>query len=170
MFNPYAFYELKYLPAFKEKGVKAFVKQTYDRGRNLLEENPSPAFLLSHYDNISKAHGHLDAIKHDPHRRLLLLENAEDYQELQRMGHPDPGELIYLNFAVPNAERKAQATLDKKLHAYIDYKLNWRVPGGQTVQFSLEFEFGEIYAVLKHGGRYHRVKFEEIETTKGYVL
>jgi hypothetical protein len=170
MFNPYARYELKYLSAFRQKGLKAFVKQSYDRGRNMLEENPRSAFLLIHYSDVTKAQGHMDAIKHDPNRRLLLMNNVEDYQELQRMGQPDSGELVYLNFAIPNAERQAQAALDKKLHAYIDYKLNWRVPGGQTVQFSLEFEFGEIYAVLKHGGRYHRVKFDEIETTKGYVL
>jgi hypothetical protein len=170
MFNPYASYELKYLPAFKQKGVKAFVKQTYDRGRNLLEENPRPAFLLCHYNDITKAQGHMDAIKHDPNRRLLFLDNAVDYQELQRLGRLNSEELVYLNFAVPNAERKAQAVLEKKLRAYLEHKLNWRIPGGQTVQFSLEFEFGEIYAVLKHGGRYHRVKFDEIETTKGYVL
>lgn len=170
MFNPYAAYELKYLSAFKQKGVKAFVKQTYDRGRNMLEENPRPAFLLSHYNDIAQASGHMDAIKHDPNRRLLLVDNPEDYRELQRIGQRDSNELVYLSFAVPNAERKAQTVLEKRLRAYIDFKLKWRIPGGHTVQFSLEFEFGDIYAVLRHGGRYHRVKFDEIETTKGYVL
>jgi hypothetical protein len=170
MFNPYRRYEAQYLPKFKMKGVKAFVQQTYDRGRDLLAENPRPAFLLTHYEDLIKAEGHMDALKHDPNRRLFKMDDPEDYRELYRLGQRDCGAQVYLYFMFPDADARARRALDKKLHAYIDFKLKWRIPSLETAEFYLEYEFGEIYAVLKHGGRYHRVKFEEIETMKGYVL
>jgi hypothetical protein len=170
MFNPFPPYETKYLAAFRQKGVKAFVMQTYDRGRNMLEENPRPAFLLTHYEKIDMAQDHMDAITHDPCRRLFLLDNSTDLKELERLGQKDSGEKVFLRFKIPNAEQVARKVLDKKLHAYIDYKLGWKIPGHEVVQFTLEFIFGEIYAVLRHGSKYHKVKIDEIETTKGYVL
>jgi hypothetical protein len=170
MFNPYALYEAKYLEGFKTKGVKAFVKQTYDRGRNLLEQNPGPAFLLTHYNEIKMAINHMDAISNDPERRLFMFDNFSDLLELQRIGRPGAEELVYMSLKTPGAEQKAKKILDKKLRAYISFKLNWLVPASETVQFSLEFIFGEIYAVLRHGHHSHKVKMEEIETTKGYVL
>jgi hypothetical protein len=170
MFNPFPPYEIKYLAAFKQKGVKAFVMQTYDRGRNLLDEDPAPAFLLTHYENIDQAEDHMDAIGHDAGRRLFRMENADDVKELQRLGQPGARERVYMRFKIPNAEQVARKVLDKKLHAYIDFKLGWKIPGHDLVKFSLDFIFGEIYVELKHGSKYHKVKIEEIETTKGYVL
>ena len=170
MFNPYRPYEAKYLPKFKLKGVKAFVLQTYERGRDWLENNPKPAYLLTHYEDLLKASGHMDALKHDLGRRLLKMDNTDDYKELLRLGQNDCGAHVYLYFMFPDATDRARRALDKKLHSYIDHKLRWRIPGFETVQFDLEYEFGDIYIVLRHGGKYNRVKFEEIESMKGYVL
>lgn len=169
MFNPFPRFELKYLNGFRQKGVVAFVKQTYERGRDP-HAHEKPGFLLSHYSEPHMARNHFDAIAHDPGRQLLETANPEDWKELARLGGADAGALVYMYFKIPDAEQRAKKVLDKKLHAYIDHKLKWRVSREEGVQFGLEFTFGEIYAVLKSGGRTHKVKIEEIETTKGYVL
>jgi len=170
MFNPFPLFEAKYLSGFKQKGVLAFVKQSYERGRNPLNNTEWPAYLLSHYAEPHMAQNHFDAIGHDPSRALLFLDNPEHFKELQRLGVKDQGSYTYLYLKLPDAEAKAKKMLDKKLHAYIDYKLGWRVSREEGVQFSLNFIFGEIYVVLSSGGRKHQVKIEEIETLKGYVL
>ena len=169
MFNPYSPYEAKYLAAFKQKGVKFFVRQTYDRGKNLLEENPKPAFLLTHYEQLEMAQNHFDALGDDPGKRLYRMDTMQDVQELQRFGLPNSAERIYVAFKTPDAELRARKMLDKKLRAFIDHKLQWRVPGHTTVDFSLKFIFGKIYVVLKHGGRYDERQIEEIENMS-YVL
>ena len=170
MFNPYVRYDAKYLAEFQKKGVKAFVKQRYRRGENLLVDPSVPAFLYTHYSQMHMAQNHMLAIAHDPERRLLLLDNADDMQDLQKVGKPETGEIAYLRFAVKDAAALARKILDKKLHAYISEKLKWRVPRVEGVTFSMEFIFGDIYVELRYGTHYHRVNIEDIETTKGYVL
>lgn len=170
MFNPLVPYHLKYLAGFRQKGVTAFVQQSYPRGRNLLQEEQAMALLLSHYHDAKQADDHYGVIAPDPHRRLLLMHHAEDYAELLALGGPEKGIPVFLPFKIPDAEQKARKVLDKKLRAYIHYKLHWRVPGQHTLQFSLDVIFGEIYAVLRHGGLTHTVKLDDIENTSGYVL
>lgn len=170
MYNPFPRYEIKYLGPFKQKGVTCFVKQSYPRGANRLEENSKPSLLISHYTDKGLALEHLDALKHDPHACLLMLDEPADVAELQRMGSKDAGEYVYMYFKQPGGEQLARKYLDKKLHAYIDFKLGWNVPGHSLVKMKLDYIFGEIYVELRHGTKYHKVKLEEIETTKGYVL
>lgn len=170
MYNPFPLYDIKYLQPFLAKGVKCFVKQTYDRGRNMLEENPKPAFLISHYNEIGLALEHLDALKHDTNARILRIDNAADLSELRRMGMPGASERVYMYFKQADAERRLRKTLDKRLHAYIDHKLNWKIPGYQTVQMKLDFIFGEIYVELRHGSKYHKIKLEEVESNAGYLI
>lgn len=167
MYNPFPRYELKYLSGFKQKGVKCFVKQSYPRGQNRLEENPKPSYLLSHYNDKGLALEHLDALKHDPEAGILMLDDEVDFTELKRLS--DSSQYVYMYFKQANGEVMARKALDKKLHAYIDYKLGWKVPGGQFVNMKLDFVFGDIYVELRHGTKYAKVKMEEIENPK-YVL
>lgn len=170
MYNPYPPYEKKYLPEFKKKGVKCFVLQTYDRGRNLLEADPRPAYLLCHYDDITHAREHMDALKHDLRARILMMNEEADVRELLRLGESNAPERVYMYFKPQNGERTFQKLMEKKIRAYIDLKLRWHVPGGSTVALKLDFIFGEIYVELRHSGKYHKVKLEEIESMHGYVL
>lgn len=170
MFNPFPLFDVKYLGGFKQKGVKCFVKQTYDRGRNLLEDNPRPSFLISHYTDKGLALEHMDALKHDSKACILMIDNEDDLKELQRMGSKHSDSLVYMYFKQADGEIRAKKVLDKKLHAYIDYKLGWKVAGGTTVEMKLDFIFGDIYVELRYGSKFKKVKIEEIEKTEGYVL
>jgi hypothetical protein len=170
MFNPFPVYHPKYLPLFIQKGVKCFVKQTYERGRNLLEEKILPAYLLTQYHDIGLAKEHMDSIRHDAAAVMLVVSDADDLKELQRLGRADCAERIYLRFRDRDAEERARKKLDKKLRAYIDHKLGWRIAGYDSVSFSLDFHFGEIYVVLKHGSRYQKVNIDDIESLKEHVL
>lgn len=167
MYNPFPRYELKYLAPFKQKGVKCFVKQSYPRGQNKLEENPRPSFLLSHYNDRGLALEHLDSLKHDPEAHILMMDEEADFAELKRLA--DFAQYVYMYFKPKDGEQQARRLPDKKLHAYIDYKLGWKVPGGQLVNMKLDFIFGDLYVELRHGTKYAKVKIEEIENPK-YVL
>ena len=170
MFNPFVPFEAKYLPAFKQKGVVAFVKQSYKRGKSEVDSDQKPAFLLAQYNEAHLAKNHFDSIAHDADRRLLEVNNPEDWRELQRLGGSQAEAYVFVTLKRADAEKLARQLLDKKLHAFIDHKLQWRVSREEGIKFSLGFTDGEIYVILSSGGRSHKVKIEEIESQKGYVL
>ncbi|HEX2628864.1 MAG TPA: hypothetical protein VHM26_07630 [Chitinophagaceae bacterium] len=170
MFNPFEPYEAKYLTGFTKKGVEAFVLQSYPRGERPFEDPRLPGYLLTHYEEIKLAENHMDSIEHDPKKRLLMIDNPDDWNELIRLGRPGSGAHVYMRFKIPDADKKAKKVLEKHIRAYIDHKLGWRIPGYDVVQFSLDAIFGDLYAVLKYGPKYCKVKLDDIESNKGYVL
>jgi hypothetical protein len=70
---------------------------------------------------------------------------------------------------VKDAELKARKVLDKKIRAFIEYKLGWQPGRNDDVSFNLDVQFGEVYAELKFRSKQIKVKLEEIETGN-YVL
>lgn len=169
MFNPFVAFDSRYLALFRQKAVVAFVRQTYDRGKNLLSESEKPSYLLAHYNLMESARNHYDALVEDAARRLYVVANPDDWRELEKLCGAHSGAYVYAYLKVKDAEQKARKMLDKKLRTYIDYKLGWR-PGRSTVKFDLEFSFGQVYAVLRLGAMTHKVSIEEIEKIKRYVL
>jgi hypothetical protein len=169
MFNPFAAFEPRFLSGFRQRGVKAFVQQTYERGRNLLEEDPRPAYLLIHFNNEKKAREHFEAIKTDPGRQLFITDDLDDYRKLQTLLNDPAAGRFYTMLKIKDAELKAQKFLDKRIRSYIDFKTNWRPARYESVHFSLDFIFGEIYVQLKCGARSVKMRIEELENQK-YVL
>ena len=76
---------------------------------------------------------------------------------------------VFTMLKVKDAEYKARKVLDKKLRYYIDTRLQWRPNGSDDVVFSLDVQFGEVYARLKFRSKEIMVKLEEIENAS-YVL
>jgi len=163
VFNPCLRYEKKYLPGFKQKGVKCFVMQTYERGRINNEGNPRPSYLLWHYDDEESARNHLDACSYDPSACILMLDDERDWKELVRLGEKEAPEVVYMALKPENAEAQLRRVMDTQFRAYIDNKLKWRIPSFKTVQVKLVFVFGHIYVEFRHGREHKRVKLEEIE-------
>lgn len=169
MFNPFAAFDPRYLPEFKKKGVKVFIMQRYDRGRNLLESPPRPAYLLSHFDRLDVANQHFDALKHDDTRNMFILDDMAQYEELQNRVQQKEA-IYYTRLVVKDANLKAQKILDKKIRAYIDNKTSWRPSRYDELGFELDVIFGQIYVILTFKGRDIQIKLEELENQKDYVL
>jgi hypothetical protein len=163
VFNPCLRYEKKYLSGFRQKGVKCFVMQTYERGRDSADEQLRPSYLLWHYEDEELARNHLDAVRHDPGACILMLDDKEDLEELIRLGEKDGPEKVYMALKPGNAEMQLRRLMDKQFRSYIDNKLKWRIPSFNTVAVKLVFIFGHIYVELRHGSKHHKVKLEEIE-------
>lgn len=170
MLNPFVRYESKFLAAFRQKGVKAFVMQTYERGRDRQQPAAPPAYLLTHYHDMDSAQAHFDALTRDVNRQIYYVYLPEDMQELKQIGRPGADMIVYMLFKKPNYELQVRQQLDKALRSYVGSTLKWH-PGPLTIiDFSLEFVFGEIYGVFRHGTRCHKVKLDELEKMNGYVL
>ncbi len=160
MFNPLQKFELKYLDAFIKKGVVAFVKQTYQRGRSKLNPDAPATFVLIHFEKILAAQQYFDVLKDDPARELLWVHKPNDISRLKewiKTGN------AYMMLKARDAEFRARRLLDKKIKAFIEYKLRWFPSRQDEVSFSLDVQFGEVYAKLKFRSKEIKVKLEEIE-------
>jgi hypothetical protein len=161
MFNPLHPFELKYLQAFIDKGVVAFVKQGFQRGKNNLYPGVN-TYVLIHFEKPLAAQQYYDVLKEDPARELLFLNNANDFNRVK--------ELIltgtcYMMLKVKGAEEKAKKILDKKIKVFIEKKLGWHPSGQEEILFNLDVQFGEVYAKLKFRSKEIKVKLAEIEET-----
>ncbi len=168
MFNPFASFDPKYVAGFQKNGIQAFVKQTYDRGKNLLESPVRPAFLFIHFLDGDMARLHYEAIETDSNRELFTLKVADDWKAF-RAYLLNPDHLNYMALTVKDVNAKAKKSLDKHIRAYIDHRTDWHPRRSDDIDFSMEFIFGEIYAVLRFGARKIKLRIDDLENQK-YVL
>lgn len=166
MFNPLQPFEPRFIELFKAKGIKAFAKQVYERGRPDFNENNLQAYVLIHFDSLEAAQNYVDVQGSDPDRELLRLDRAEAVDRIRELIKTAN---VFTILKIKDAEMKARKVLDKKLRAFIEYKLNWHPSRSDDVIFHLEMQCAEVYAELKFRSQKIKVKLEEIESAK-YVL
>ena len=150
MFNPLQPFEERFIGMFRKKGVKAFVRQTYNRG---------DGFVLIHFENLLAAQQYYDVVKTDAARELILL-NEQGEQRIKELLQK---EKIYTMLKVKDAEFKVKKLLEKRIRYFIDHKLGWNPGRNDDVQFSLDVQFGEVYAKLKYRSKEIKVKLADIE-------
>jgi hypothetical protein len=169
MFNPFAAFDPRLLGSFRREGVRVFVKQTLHLCGE--EDDQEQAFLLTHFTNPSKALEHYGAIKNDPNRQVFSLDNPESWQKLASMiSRPPAGQRFFTSLTIKHVNQKAKMQLDRKVRSYIRNETNWRPGRHEKVNFSLDFNFGEIYVVLGYYPEQLKVKLAELERQPSYVL
>lgn len=151
------------LDAFVKAGKKYFVRQAYSRGKELLDEGVKGCFIFTHYSEAGQAEHHLGAIAHDPNRYLYNWDKPEDQNKLLiAAGKPD-GYKIYSSVFEKDWQKQITLLLKTKVKKYIDYSLDWKPGRGETVDFQIFTNYGELYAKLKLRTQEVRVKLEVIE-------
>ena len=169
MFNPFAPFDPRLLEKFKLKGVKAFVKQTYERGKSRLDENNVTAYLLIHFTSLAMAQQYFQSIQADTGRRLFRLDDPAEFQELHSLLNKPSNSRFFTALTIKDANEKAKKLLDKQIRAYITYKTDWHPPRSADISFNLELSFGELYVQLKYDNREIKMKLSELENQR-YVL
>jgi hypothetical protein len=161
-FNPLHPFEARFIGAFRKKGVRAFVKQTYSRGERSMEGQERKGYVLIHFERMLAAQQYFDVVKEDPARELLNIDEPADVERIHELIETTN---IYTMLTIKDAAARAQKLLDKRLRYYIEKKLSWFPSRNDEVQFSLDVQFGEVYAKLKFRSREVKVKLEDIESS-----
>jgi len=167
MFNPFSTFEPHFLSGFRQKGVQAFVQQTYDRGRMPLD--PRPAYLLTHFNRLDWAREHYDVLQHDPNRKVFVIELPSDLQAL-RSAITGKSALYYTILTVKDANKKARKALSKQLLNFIHRNTNWNPASYKDIELDLEISFGEIFVKLFYKQNQVKEKLDRLESPKQYVL
>ena len=135
---------------FRKKGVKAFVLQTYPRGEG---------YVLIHFENKLAAQQYYDVVKTDAAREMIGLDKTGEERIKQLL----QTERIYTMLKIKDAEFKVKKLLEKRIRYFIDHQLGWNPGRNDDVQFSLDVQFGEVYAKLKFRAKEIKVKLADIE-------
>jgi hypothetical protein len=162
MFNPFYPFTKQLLEGFLKYNKKYFVRQSFERGRNILDESIKEYFLVTHYGNLTTAMDHFGAISHDPRRFLYDWNNPEHREKLLVAASNPNGYKIFASVLKPEYEKGTAKQLKNKLRTYIN-KIGWYPKRDEGVSSNYELQFGELYIRLKYAGREAKVKFEEIE-------
>jgi hypothetical protein len=161
MHNPLQLYSPRLLNSLIRAGHKYFVRQTYKRGVNHFDAEPKGAFLISHYNDLSKAQQHYDALKDEEKRFLYDISNTEHLEKLKATAQQPTGYKIYTPLLLE--EWKPSRDMAEKIRAYINHKLRWRPGREERVHTNLFLEFGELFITLKFRGYNEEVPLSDIE-------
>jgi hypothetical protein len=162
MFNPFYPLTNELLNAFVANGKIFFVRQNFERGRNILDNNIREYFLITHYESLTTAMDHYGAISYDRRRFLYHWDNEEHRRKLEIAASSPEGFKIFAAVLKPGWDRPADRILKNKIRRYIE-QIGWNPKRDQGVLTNYELQFGELYIRIKYQGREAKVKFEEIE-------
>lgn len=163
MFNPFAPLSRALLDAFIKSGKNYFVRQTFPRGKGLLEPPVKGSFILTHYAEIGHAQHHLGAISQDPNRFMYEWASTTHQQLLITAAGSPEGYKIYSSVFEKDWQQRITAPVKEQIKKYIDHTLGWKPGKGETVNFDIYVNYGELYAKLKLRSQEVRLKLEHIE-------
>ena len=165
MFNPLAPWTGKALEGFLREGKRYFVRQRFDRAKNVLDQDTKVCLLLSHYESYPQAKEHFDALQDDMHRFLYDAEIPEHLHRLQKAAEPPEGYKVFTNTFMPDWERHITRRIRQKIMAYIDGK-GWKPVRNETVLIDFYPHFGEVMLTLRFREQKLSIKLAEIENLR----
>jgi hypothetical protein len=171
MLQPFEDFRPKYIPRLLELGRRYLVSQTYFRIRELEIDSTSSRvnLLLSDYVELGEARLHMNAVKKDRYAAIIDLKNPAHLKKIQEMLMAGSPYRIF--FAVVRSAKELENLVNKKykdkLKQYVDKQTNWRISHDAVVKPTIQLSFGELFIIMKHGNERIRIKFEEIEESRG---
>lgn len=168
MFNPFERFELRFIDVFRAKKKRYLVSQTYSKGFDHFDEPNKIYLLLSHYADLNKAQVHKKVLAHDPLAAILDLERPIHVEKLKAMLAPDSKYIIFSILIQDEEHLRARIMkrFSDNIRRYIASKTNWRIGGNEELKTQYDITFGNLYIILKYGGKQPiRIKFEEIENS-----
>ena len=165
MLQPFELMKEIYLNKLVDLNKHFLVSQSYKRGSNQFAEEQKNDLLLSDYNDIGLAKGHLSAVRNDKYAAIVDLTRQEHFQKLKDMLLP--GSEYRLFWAVVRSKKELETRLTTKyrenIKRYITVNTNWRIDRNATFLPALQLIYGELFIILKYRGETRRITFEQLE-------
>lgn len=165
MFNPHERFQPRFIQAFQKARKFYLVSQTFKRGKDLFADETKDYLILTHYDDHGSAIIHKNALTHDKYAAVVDLQNEAHVKKLQEMLNPQSKYILFSSLITDPAtvERTMNNIYEAQIRAYINTKLNWRIPANYTIHPKLELIFGELFIQLGFGSQKVKLKLEDLE-------
>lgn len=127
----------------------------------MFDEHTRAAFLFTHYNNVSDARSHFDALKHDGNRFLYDNNNPEHHAKLEIAAKQPLGYKIYSSLL--EEPWKPSEKMAEKIRHYIGENLTWTPARADTIGAELFTHYGELFINLKYSTHEAKVPLTDIE-------
>lgn len=163
MYNPLHPFTAPLLDAFVKSGKVYFVRNTFPRAFDHFDEGVKGYFLITHYDDRSKAMAHYDAIGHDKHRYFYEYSNPGHLEKLKVAASQPTGYRIYSAVFVEDWEKHITKELKEKVNRYMYRHTKWKPGRGEKTSLNFYFQFGQLYFSLSYDGDKISGTFDSLE-------
>ena len=164
MFNPFVRFMPELIDAFRLRGERYLVSQTFRPGIDMFTEGRQ-VLMFCNYSDKGFAQIHLQAVRADRFAAIIDLETEKHLCKVREMLAAGSPYLVFSNLV--RDQQSLQELLDKsyavKLRRYIDRHTTWRISGSGSLRPKLQLIFGELFVVVRFQTQHLRVKFEDIE-------
>ncbi len=163
MINPFTLMNTKFIAAFRAKGKRYLVLQTFTLEDHLFKKDKKYV-LVSHYNDKGKALEHYTRVQHQDVAQIIDLESKKERESLEEMLNIKSAFVLYsVLITNPEALKRTLDNLKYKIMKYIDGKPKWRISAQHTLTPQLETVFGELQVVMKYSGQTIKVPLKAIE-------
>jgi hypothetical protein len=154
-----------YLDKLVELKKTFLVSQVYKRAKDPFDEAHNIDLLLTDYDDIGLAKGHLSALRTDRYAAIIDLTKREHMNKLRTMLLPGSGYRLFWGVVRSKAELEKKLLTKYKDHVrrYIARNTEWRIDRNESVIPAMQLIYGELFVILKYGSERRRITFEELE-------
>ena len=163
MFNPLFPFTRDVLEATVERGCTWFVRNNYPQAFDHFETEIKACFLMTHYNDHSKAIAHFNSISNDTSKKLYDWNAATDREKLYIAANQPEGYKIFSAYFLPDYKKKITVNTRAKINSYLRMHTSWKPGKGETVSVDLLLQFGILYASLGYAGEQIKITFKEIE-------
>ena len=162
MHNPFALLTPALVAGLLKGGQTYFVRQTYKRGIDHFNTELKGAYLISYYNDISRANIHMEALGHDPARFLYDMSIPQHKERLVTASRQPEGYAVFVTL-FPEKKWMPPADMKNKIKRYVGRFLNWKPGRDDTVETKLFSQFGEVFITLKYQVHEVKIPLSDIE-------
>lgn len=165
MLNPFAIFELRFIPALRKIHKRFLVSQSFYRDRSCSNYPDKKYILFTSYQDEGLARIHYKAIVEDQFAAIVDLDKPEHRSRVEEMIADHEKFVLYSSYVKDPAiiKKALDKELKIKIQSYVAKNTDWKIRREQTIRPEVELSFGELYVVMKYGSEKVRVKLEEIE-------
>lgn len=162
MHNPLALLTTELLDSLIASGHRFFVRQSYPRGKQPLDNKTKEALLITAYTDFSEVNAHFQAVKLDSRKYVYDIQLAGEKEKLYRAASLPEGYKVFVALLAVK-KWKPPILLAPKLKNYLRVYTKWKPERGQDTLVSLYIQFGELFLKLRYGTEEIKVPLSEIE-------
>lgn len=167
MFNPLEKFDSRLIDAFRNKGERYLVSQTYRQGLDDFWEPGKESLLLTHYAGLELAAFHVSMIREDKYKALIDLEKENHRTRIFEILRHDSKYVVYSSLIGDRkrVEKRANHTFKANIFRYIRRYTSWMIQPHEVLEPHLKLLYGEFLVSIERFGEQIQMKLTDLENT-----
>ena len=164
-FNPLEKFDPRLVDAFRKRGERYLVSQTYEQGNDAFWEPGKESLLFTSYADRQQAQLHLQQVSQDRYKALIDLEKETHRQTILGMLQPGSKYVVYsaLIGDLKRVEKRTSHKYKTLLLRFIRTHTSWKLQPHEMIEPRLKLIYGELYLSLERFGEHIQLTLKDLE-------